>query len=88
MAKINITGVAQGEGHYIVDIVLTKKEKVEGELQDVAVASNRVTIFDDAKPSQVKAKIVEAAHEAIEKVREAKRKRATLEKVEYPEIEE
>lgn len=88
MAKINITGVMQGDGQYIVDIVLTKKEEVEGKLEEVAFASNRVTIFDDAKPSQVKAKIVKAAHEAIEKVREAKRKRAKLEKEEYPEIEE
>lgn len=88
MAKINIMGVTQGDGQYSIDIALIRKEEIEGKLEDVAFGGDRITLLNDAKPSQVKAEIVKAAHRIMAKVKEAKRKKENLQKVEYPEIEE
>lgn len=88
MAKINITGVLQGEGQYIIDILLTKKGEVEGELQDISLGSGRITLRDNTKPSKVKAEIIKAAQGIMAKNREAQSKTKSLQQVEFPEIEE
>lgn len=86
MAKINIVGVGKGEKNYVVHIVITEPQEVDGEIEEKAIGERFVPIPHGLEMKDIKDRIVKAANLAMDAHKDAIDKRKDIEELEFPEI--
>lgn len=86
MAKINIAGVRSGSKDYTVHVILTEQQKVEGETVDAPIGEAFVDIPQGTEMADVKAKIIDAGNQMMDRHKDSQNKRKDIEELEFPVI--